>query len=40
LPNVLSVAAFKGYTLETWIGFLSKDEADASDLCVDGEGID
>lgn len=27
----LNVAAFKGYTVETWIGFLSKDEADASD---------
>ena len=28
---VLNVAAFKGYTIETWIGFLSADEKDASD---------
>jgi len=28
---ILNVAAFKGYTVETWIGFLSKDETDASD---------
>jgi hypothetical protein len=28
---VLNVAAFKGHTVETWIGFLSADEKDASD---------
>jgi len=28
---ILNVAAFKGNTIETWIGFLSKNEADASD---------
>jgi Family of unknown function (DUF6266) len=28
---VLNVAALKGYTVETWIGFLSTDERDASD---------
>ncbi|HEX5155065.1 MAG TPA: DUF6266 family protein [Parafilimonas sp.] len=28
---VLNVAALKGYMVEAWIGFLSKDEADASD---------
>ena len=27
----LNVAALKGYTVETWIGFLSADEQDASD---------
>jgi hypothetical protein len=27
----LNVAAFKGYAIETWIGFLSKDEAHAGD---------
>jgi hypothetical protein len=27
----LNVTALKGYTVETWIGFLSKDEADTSD---------
>jgi hypothetical protein len=26
----LNVAPFKGYAVETWIGFLSKEEADAS----------
>jgi hypothetical protein len=28
---LLNVAPFKGYAVETWIGFLSKDETDASD---------
>ena len=28
---VLNVAALSGHSVETWIGFLSKDEADASD---------
>ena len=28
---VLNVAAFKGHAVETWIGFLSADEEDASD---------
>jgi hypothetical protein len=27
----LKVTALKGHTLETWIGFLSPDEKDASD---------
>jgi len=33
---VLNIAAFKGYTIETWIGFLSKDEGDASDSVYTG----
>jgi hypothetical protein len=28
---ILNVAALKGHTVETWIGFLSKDEQEASD---------
>jgi hypothetical protein len=27
----LNVAAFKGFAIETWISFLSRDEADAGD---------
>jgi hypothetical protein len=27
----LNIAPFKRYTIESWIGFLSKDEADAID---------
>jgi hypothetical protein len=34
----LNVAALKGYALETWIGFLSKDEKDASDSVWAGRG--
>ena len=33
---VLNVAAFKGHTVETWIGFLSADEQDASDSVYAG----
>jgi len=33
---VLNVAAFKGYAVETWIGFLSADEQDASDSLYAG----
>ena len=33
---VLNVAAFKGHTVETWIGFLSADEQDASDSIYTG----
>jgi hypothetical protein len=33
---VLNVAAFKGHTVETWIGFLSADEQDASDSAYAG----
>jgi hypothetical protein len=28
---ILNVTALKGHSVETWIGFLSKDEKDASD---------
>jgi hypothetical protein len=33
---VLNLTAFKGYNVETWIGFLSKDEEDASDSVYTG----
>jgi hypothetical protein len=33
---VLNVAAFKGNAVETWIGFLSADERDASDSVYTG----
>jgi hypothetical protein len=35
----LNVAALKGHTIETWIGFLSKDEMDASDSVYTGRVI-
>ena len=33
---VLNVAPLKGHTVETWIGFLSADEEDASDSVYTG----
>jgi hypothetical protein len=36
---VLNVAFFKGYSVETWIGFLSADEKDASDSVYTGRVI-
>jgi hypothetical protein len=33
----LNVAAFKGYTVETWIAFLSSDEKNASDSVYTGQ---
>lgn len=36
---VLNVAAFKGYAIETWIGFLSADGKDASDSVYSGRVI-
>jgi hypothetical protein len=35
----LNVAALKGHTVETWIGFLSKDELDASDSVYTGKVV-
>ena len=32
----LNVTALKGHTVETWIGFLSADEKDASDSVYTG----
>ena len=34
---ILNVAALKGHTIETWIGFLSEDEQDVSDSVYTGK---
>jgi hypothetical protein len=36
---VLNVAALKGHAVETWIGYLSKDEQDASDSVYTGRVV-
>jgi hypothetical protein len=36
MKAVLNISACKGHSVETWIGFLSKDEHDASDSVYTG----